>query len=82
MVGALMVNHSESINIAWEQECESVLIKIATKYQIPREEISTMRSELREAGNQARKKSIEQTKRKLRQMQNAVSVKRERGQHD
>ncbi len=77
----LTIQLSEAIHLAWENELDDVLMKVAAKYGMSREEISEIKKEKTEHTNTARQKAIQTTKTMLRRIQAEVALERGRGEH-
>lgn len=73
---------SEAVHTSWENELEDILIRLSSKYGLPREEMAAIKWEKVASANRAREKAIAATKVILRRLQAETAIQRGRGEHD
>lgn len=81
-VKVIMIQLSESIHLAWENEMEERDNRLASKYKLERTEITELRADRNNAINITKERAIRNAKLMLRRLQNDTSDKREVGEHD
>ena len=82
LVKGLIVQLSEAIHLAWENELEDYILKFASQNQLTREEITILKMEKNNSVNSSKVKAILHAKAMLRDMQLEAGTKRGVGEHD
>lgn len=80
-VKLLLIQLSESIHLAWENEWDDFVLKIAAKNQMTRDEVSELKQMKIEIVNNSRSKAIQTAKTNLRRLQKETANKRGVGEH-
>lgn len=76
LVKNLIVLHTESLKVAYEDALQEFIVQFSAKNQLGREDIFLMKSEVNANVNRTVTRSIEDTKKSLRRMQTEISEKR------
>ncbi len=80
-VTLLMVQLSEAIHLAWENEFESVIVDMGGRFGLSREEITSIKSQKVALSNISRERSLKEAKKMLRRLRNETSDKKGVGEH-
>lgn len=80
-VTLLMVQLSEAIHLAWENEFEAVIVDIGGRFGLSREEITTIKAAKVVLSNISRERALKDAKKMLRRLQNETSDKKGVGEH-
>lgn len=81
-VKSIIIQLSEAIHLAWENEMEERDNRLASKYKLERTEITELRTDRNNTINITKERAIRNAKTMLRRLQNETSDKREVGEHD
>ena len=81
-VSMVVLQLSEAIHQAWENELDDFILKFAAKNGLTRQEIIMLRAEKIASSNSSREKAIVQAKKMIRTAQRETSDKRGVGEHD
>lgn len=81
-VKLIIIQLSEAIHLAWENETEERDNRLAAKYKLERTEITELRADRNNSINITKERAIKNAKTMLRRLQNETSDKREVGEHD
>lgn len=77
----LMVQLSEAVHLAWENEFEDVIVGIAGRYGLSREEITQLKKQKIDSSNISRERAVKEAKKQLRRLQNETSDSKGVGEH-
>ena len=82
VIKSLIINVSESVKLAWTDAAEDMLLQLSARHKLSRSETAELKTMLVKVVNKAVDDSVEDSKKRLRRIQNEYSESKGKGERN